>query len=178
MNQSGIKRTEWIELNRLSSSDSTWYKRRVYGPCIKCSTCGKSKSVTKAFYEYSVLDDYLRGKIAYAEHGWDAGEIIRGTYCNRMCMPEEMLRRYNRANKKHRMPEYGTKREAKRVKSLDRLNRLVSRYEALGCIRGSVTALSIEEGISRQRVHQLLEKWYGRGQVPCLNQAAANAKPA
>ena len=186
-------KTDWVELKRLKSEKETWYKRRVYkseeSEIICCTTCSRNKeSFGKAMMEYSVLDEKewqnperefagdaksLHSNIEWAESGWDGG-----TYCHRKCMPKDKLRRYNRANRRYKNPEYGKKKELMMRRSSERLDRLVSRYEALGCIRGSVTVLSVEEGISRQRIHKLLEGWYGQGQVPCLTAAEVAAKSA
>jgi len=193
-----MDKTNWVELKRLSSSEESWYKRRVYKSAevevICCATCNNNKEgLGKAMFEYSFLSaeagpyahlgELLRtaeldtGTILtlmeWTESGWDGN-----TYCNRGCLPKALLRRYNRSNRKSATPNYGKKRELQKVKSSERLSRLVSRYEGLGCIRGSATVIAIEEGISRQRVHKLLENWYGPGQVPCLNAAAIAAKAA
>ena len=156
-------KTDWYELKRLKREDSTWYKRRVFGPGLKCSTCGRSKLPSKAFYEYA----YIEPSSPEGEFRWD-GQM----YCNRKCMPKDLLRRYNRSNKTYRDPSYGKRRDAVVRTCSNRVDRLVARLEEMGRGRGSITKIAKEEGVSRQRVHQLLEKRYGRGNVLLKTPAA------
>lgn len=161
-----MEKTEWRELERLRCTEGTWYRRRVYGKEARCCSCSEIKPTGRAFYEYSCNEP----GVSDPELGWDGN-----TYCNRACMPADLLRRYNRASKMQRIPGYGVRGIELRDSCIERVDRLMARFEELGRFRGSITAISKEEGLSRQRVYQLLEKGYGRGQVPTKKRSAVAA---
>ncbi|MBP72902.1 MAG: hypothetical protein CMA70_04885 [Euryarchaeota archaeon] len=159
------ERTPWVELPRLRTAEETWYKRRVYntGPCC-AEGCGKPATHSnKAMYEYGF-------KIKEEIH-WDGTH-----YCNRMCLPKHMLQRYNYQYRKHKNPSHGEVRLEIHAKSMERCEEFASRLEANNFLRGTISLIAKEEGLSRQRVYQLLEKVYGPGSVPVQNLPAAAAE--
>jgi len=165
-----MNKTDWVELTKLRISSSTfgaavWHKRRVYCDSLSnplvCSGCGSnSPKTSKAMYEYS----YLEGD-GDPEIGWDGN-----TYCNARCMPPDRLRRYKYCNrvayKRVNDPLYGSKKLGIIMGGKEKMDRLVSRYEELNQARGAVTVIAKEEGLTRQRVHQILQKWYKTSKLP------------
>ena len=166
-----MNRTEWIELSRLRTKNEAWYKRRIYGDGLSCSGCGAKKKLGRAFYQYAWMDVEGDNSTGDSLVKWEGG-----IYCNRKCLPEDLLLRYNLQNRLSRDPSRGELGKARHSRYMERLRELRDRYEGMGKVRGSITALAMERGISRQRVYQLLEKVYGRGNVPVLP-AASKSPP-
>lgn len=90
-------------------------------------------------------------------------------YCNRACLPKKINSRYYYQWRKHRDPHLGNRKVALRAMADERRVRLKERFIELGRVWGTVSKIAKEEGISRQRVYQLLEGSYGESSVPVLH---------
>jgi hypothetical protein len=163
-----MKRTDWVELKQLRNSTESWYKRRVYrkpNETMKCSSCGKQKAVTSALFEYVKVTH----SSSEAHCGISSGDATAhwngNSYCNANCLPDSILASYRLANRRHHDPSAPERIKLRKQAVQVRVKEFVARYEELGKSRGSVTTISKEMGLSRQRVHQILEKWYGTGNV-------------
>ena len=173
-----LVKTEWLELSKLRTEDERWYRRRVYGnrnDGVFCQTCRKSpqeKSLDfrypargKALYQYGLGVDV---SVHDLPRTWLVVSEFDGLFCNRACLPKELEKRWAYQWRKHRNPNLGNRRNAIVTKSNERKERLKKRFVELGMAYGAVTIIASEEGISRQRVYQLLEGSYGKGSVPVL----------
>lgn len=153
-----MTKTGWRELDKLQDGKYFWFRRRVRGYTDSCSGCGNKKKDSLSSFEYSCVEEAG----VNPDSGWDGK-----TYCGIRCLPEEMLLRYRLSNRRYKNPRYGDVKARNKAACEDRLGRLAGRFEEMKRAKGAVTIISREEGISRQRVYQLLERFYGKGNVGC-----------
>ncbi len=164
-----MKRTDWVELKKLRNLTESWYKRRVYqdkpNEIIQCFSCGKQKAVSKALFEYAVVVHSSSETHCGITSGGATSEWDGNSYCNANCLSDSVLASYRLANRMHHDPSVTARIKSRKQAVQGRVKEFVARYEELGKARGSVTTISKEKGLSKQRVHQILEKWYGTGNV-------------
>lgn len=124
----------------LSMGDTLWYRRRVSAP-VRCAACNKLKD-SRAMYEYGLADARRPDRIT-----WD-GKV----YCNLDCLPDDT--ESIRGEKEHSRIRSKTLSEVEDQARVHRV-RLASRYLELG---RNAAALAREEGVSRERIRQQLQK--------------------
>jgi hypothetical protein len=132
-----------IRMHGLSTQEEVWFRRPVWDD-IPCGHCGAHKSGS-AMYEYGIAHPGNLSDIR-----WD-GKV----YCNLRCLPDDTAGiRRRRWSLRTKDPNAERKAASNKATAAKRSNHMAKLYEKYK----SINKVAEIEGITKQRVSQLLKK--------------------